>query len=114
MGEMDRFLARATANGFGVFDRAVNGWHGRQDITEREANELAERLSGAVESHHARPAPGSRQVEPPKPVVVRIREIWEPGLLDWWFREADGWHGRIRFEVTGKTEWLHANKIREA
>lgn len=86
---------RSSERGWGVWDHAVNGWHGRDDLDEQAAKQLADTRNATHRRRHSQPtAAGSRKVDPPKPVVVQIRELYKEAKLDWWVREKDGWHGR--------------------
>jgi hypothetical protein len=38
----------------------------------------------------------TREVSPPKPVLILIEGHWFPGRLDKWVREHDGWYGNCR------------------
>ena len=109
----DRFRPRKGEHGWGVWDAAVNGTHGRQDLSEDEAKQAAAEINAKIQ-RRAPVAPGSRKVDPPKSVVVQVREVWREATLDWWVRESDGWHGRVKDSISGKTEWLHADNIRPA
>ena len=112
----ERFNVRTTPKGFGVFDAAVNGWHGQQDLTKDAADQVAADMNGkvGVRRVQTQTGAGSRQVAPAKRVKVHVHEVWREGTLDWWVREKDGWHGRVKDSISGKTEWLHADRIRPA
>lgn len=109
----DRYRERISEHGWGVWDHALNGWHGRQDLDEDAAKEVAAGINAKIQRPQSQVAPGSRRVAPAKPVLVQVREVWREATLDWWVRESDGWHGRVKDSVSGKTEWLHADRIRQ-
>lgn len=112
----DRFNVRQSSSGkHGVWDHAVNGWHGPRDLSLKDAEELAATRNATDRRHHSQPiAPTSRPVKPAKPVVVQVRDVWKDAKLDWWILERDGWHGRVVYSPSGKTEWVHADLIRKA
>ena len=56
----------------------------------------------------------TREVSPPKPVLILIDGHWWPGRLDKWEREHDGWYGRATLDRTGATNWYPAIALRDA
>jgi hypothetical protein len=110
----DRYRARSGEHGWGVWDHAMNGWHGRQDLSEDEAKQVADEINCKIQRRDTQVAPGSRQVNPPKRAFVRFRDEWREVTLDWWVRESDGWHGRVKDSISGLTRWVHADNIRQA
>lgn len=115
----DRYAVRRAENGYGVWDAAVNGWHGSQDLDEPEATRLADelnaRIAGPAVPLAKRDMDGpSRPVEPPKRVLVRLEDGWSSGRLDRWTRQPDGWFGRVRLDVGGPSTWYPADLLRPA
>ncbi len=110
----DRFAVRTTDRGFGVWDAAVNGWHGKQDIAKDEAVQLAGKMNASVVARQTATGAGSRKVSPARQVLVQVRDTWWPGRLDWWVRESDGWHGRVRLDANGATSWYPSDALRQA
>ncbi|MBM7788008.1 hypothetical protein JOD67_004688 [Tenggerimyces flavus] len=109
----DRFAVRTTDRGFGVWDAAVNGWHGKRDVPRDEAVQLAGKMNASVAARQTATGAGSRKVAPPRQVLVQVRDTWWPGQLDWWVRESDGWHGRVRLEANGATSWYPSDALRQ-
>src|ERR671914_1759854 len=109
----DRFAVRTTDRGFGVWDAAVNGWHGKQDLPRDEAVQLAGTMNATVAARQTATGAGSRKVAPARPVLVRVRDTWWPGRLDWWVRESDGWHGRVKLDANGATSWYPSDALRQ-
>lgn len=109
----DRFAVRTTARGFGVWDAAVNGWHGKQDLVETEAARLASKMNASTAARETATGAGSKKVAPPRQVLVQVRDTWWPGKLDWWVRETDGWHGRVKLDANGATSWYPSDALRQ-
>lgn len=107
----ERFHVRTTPTGFGVFDRALNGWHGRRDLTEQAAGQLADQLNAAIEAH-TKPTT-RRPVEPPRTVQARIEGAVVHGTLHAWDRANGGWMGEIEL-TPDRRIWVKADDLRPA
>jgi hypothetical protein len=106
-----RFKPRKAGDGptsWGVWDGAANGWRGR-DLTEDQAQALADDLELQYDAHGPRPAEMVRRVQPPIPID---RAVWQPGgILEAWIRQRGEWFGRIR-QADGSASWVPAADLR--
>ena len=118
----DRYAVRRTDNGYGVWDAAVNGWHGERNLEMSDATRVADKMN-ACAGGPAVPLTGngadgspreSRPVDPPKRVLVKLEDGWSSGRLDRWTRQLDGWYGRVRLDLGGPATWYPASNLRPA
>ena len=116
--------ASGSGDGFGVWDAAVNGWHGPSDLTRDEAQQraatveadyraaIAARAARGVErraDHH------TRQVDPAKDVEFQLDDDapWIPGRLHTWHRDNGTWYGEVSVADTRKPIWVEQDYLRE-
>jgi hypothetical protein len=112
---VERYVVRPREGGagYGIFDRAVNGWTGPGGHTEAEARQIAERLELLHQRREAaKPRATSREVDPPIRVRARVT-LTVDAVLYRWSRSEGGWSGEVEL-TPDRRYWVKADDLERA
>lgn len=106
-----RFIARASDDGWGVWDSAVAGFRTPTCLTQDQATDQAAELDVQFDTYGQRSDSDVRWLEQPRDVEVAQ---WRPaGRIEVWVRERGQWYGRVR-DADGHVQWHRAGDLRPA
>ena len=110
----DRYAVRQADYGYGVFDSALNGWAGPQNLDRADAAKRAGGLNQklAERERAAMPDPTYREVDPPKGVIITSGGDQQRGVLTAWSRGGNQWWGWVLIGAHGG--WYPATALRQA
>lgn len=110
-----RFRARCAdgLNNFGVWDETDEKWRTSITLPQAQAVVIAADLNAQYDENGPRPPETVRRLSPSRRAEARvIAQRWRTGDLDLWIREADGWHGHLRFDDDNNGAWFPADRLR--